>query len=105
MEGEWHTLSSIDKALNLLQEYETNSLTKFSSDSSDKRFGKIVKFNIWRGGRGIIFQKKTIIKRSLKIGCSKNLGKLRGNQQSKRSFLVKWHAKSGYLNDIGSSQP
>ena len=32
MEGEWHTLSSIEEALNLLREYEeTNSLTKFSS--------------------------------------------------------------------------
>ena len=46
MEGEWHTLSSIDEALNLLQEYGTNSLTKFSCYSSDKGFGKTVKFNI-----------------------------------------------------------
>ena len=46
MESEWHTLSSIEEALNLLREYETNSLTKFSCYSSDKGFGKIVKFNI-----------------------------------------------------------
>ena len=46
MEGEWHTLSSIEEALNLLREDETNSLTKFSCYSSDKGFGKFVKFNI-----------------------------------------------------------
>ena len=40
MEGEWHTLSSIEEALNLLREYERNSLTKFSCYSSDKEFGK-----------------------------------------------------------------
>ena len=44
MEGEWHTLNSIEEALNLLREYETNS--KFSCYSSDKGFGKIGKFNI-----------------------------------------------------------
>ena len=38
MEGEWHTF--IEEALNLLREYETNSLTKFSYYSSDKEFGK-----------------------------------------------------------------
>ena len=46
-------------AINLpLQEYERNSTTKFSCYSSDKGFRKIGKFNIWKGGRGIIFQKK-----------------------------------------------
>ena len=91
-------------AINLpLQEYERNSTTKFSCYSSDKGFRKIVKFNIWKGGRGIIFQKKKkIIKTFLKISCSKNLGKLWGGQQSNRSFLVELHAKSGYLNDVGN---
>ena len=51
---------------------------------------------------GIIFQKNPIIKRSIKNGCSNNLGKLRDNQESKRSFLAKLHAKSGYLNDVDS---
>ena len=103
MECEWHTLNSIAEALNLLREYETNSITKFSCYSSDKGFGKIGKFNIWMGEKGVIFQKNPIIKRSLKNGCSKNLEKLWGNKQSKRSFLAKLHAKSGgYLNDRGS---
>ena len=102
MESEWHTLNSIEEALNLLREYETNSITKFSCYSSDKGFGKIGKFNIWRDEMGIIFQKNPIIKRSIKNGCSNNLGKLRDNQESKRSFLAKLHAKSGYLNDVNS---
>ena len=49
MEGEWHTLNSIEEveeASNLLREYETNSITKFSCYSSDKGFGKIGKTNI-----------------------------------------------------------
>ena len=102
MEGEWHALISTEEALNLLREYEANSITKFSCCNSGKGFGKIGKFNILRGKRGIIFQEKPIIKRSLKSGCSKNLGKLPGNQRSKRSFLAKLHANSGYLNDVGS---
>ena len=96
------TLNSAVEALNLLREYETNSITKFTCYSSDKGFGKIGKFNIWRGEKGIIFQKNPIIKRSLKNGCSKNLGKLRGNKQSKRSFLAKSHVKSRYLNERDS---
>ena len=59
MEGEWHTLYSIEEASNLLREYETNSITKFSCYSSDKGFGKISKLSIWKGERGIISQKKT----------------------------------------------
>ena len=43
MEDEWN---SIEEALNLLREYETNSITKFSYYSSDKGFVKIVKFNL-----------------------------------------------------------
>ena len=46
MEGEWHTLKSIEEALNLLREHETNSITKFSCYRSDKEFGKVGKFNI-----------------------------------------------------------
>ena len=102
MEGEWHTLNSIEEASNLLREYETNGITKFSCCSSDKGFGKIGKFITERGKRGIICQKNPVIKRSLKNGCFKNLGKLRGNQQSERSFLTKLHAKSGYLNQVSS---
>ena len=30
MEGEWNRLNSIEEAINLLREYETNSTTKFS---------------------------------------------------------------------------
>ena len=45
MEGEWHTLSSTEEALNVLREYETNSITKFSCYSSDKGFGKIANFS------------------------------------------------------------
>ena len=44
MEGEWHTLHSREKASNLLQEYETSTITKFSCYSNDKGFGKIGKF-------------------------------------------------------------
>ena len=102
MEGEWHTLNSIEEVLNLFREYQTNSIIKFSCYSSGKGFGKIGKFNIWRGERGEIVQKNVIIKRTLKNDCSKNLGKLRGNQQGKGSFLAKLHAKAGYLNDVGS---
>ena len=57
--------------------------------------------------RVIIFQKNPMIKRSLKNGCSKNFGKLQGNQLSRGSFLVKLqvksgYVKSGYLNDVGN---
>ena len=59
--------------------------------------------SVFEGVKRVQFcRKKIIIKRSLKIGCSKNLGKLRGNQQSKRSFSAELHAKSGYLNDVDS---
>ena len=39
-------LNNIEEALNLLRDHETNSITKFSCYSSDKRFRKIGKFNI-----------------------------------------------------------
>ena len=44
MEGEWYTLHTREEASNLLQEYETSPITKFSCYSSDKGFGKIGKF-------------------------------------------------------------
>ena len=44
MEGEWHTLHTREEAPNLLQEYETSTITKFSCCSSDKGFGKIGSF-------------------------------------------------------------
>ena len=70
MECECHILNSIKEALNLLRKYETNSTTKFSCYSSDKGFRKI------GNEKGLTFQKNPIIKKSLKNGCSKNLGKL-----------------------------
>ena len=48
MEGEWHTLHTRKEASNLLQEYETSPITKFSCYSSDKGFGKIGKFLVQR---------------------------------------------------------
>ena len=59
MECEWHTLNGIEEALNCTTK---NCTTKFTCYSSDKGFGKIGKFNIWRGERGIIFKKNPIIK-------------------------------------------
>ena len=44
MEGEWHMLHTKEEAPNLLQEYKTSTITKFSCYSSDKGFGKIGKF-------------------------------------------------------------
>ena len=36
MEGEWQTLHSREEASNLLQEYETSTMTMFSCYTSDK---------------------------------------------------------------------
>ena len=48
MEGEGNTLHSREEASNLLQEYGTSTITKFSCYSSDKGFGKIGKFLVQR---------------------------------------------------------
>ena len=61
MEGESHTLNSIEEAINLLREYETSSITKFSCYRRHVGFEKISKFNIWKDERGIVFQKTSFI--------------------------------------------
>ena len=40
MEGEWDRLHTREEASNLLQEYESSTITKFSCYSSDKGFDK-----------------------------------------------------------------
>ena len=51
-EGEWHTLNSIGEAINLLREYETNSIQSFLVTEGIKDSEKSVSL-IFAGMKGV----------------------------------------------------
>ena len=52
VEGEWHTLNSIGEAINLLREYETNSIQSFLVTEGIKDSEKSVSL-IFAGMKGV----------------------------------------------------
>ena len=52
MEDEWHTLNSIGEAINLLREYETNSIQSFLVTEGIKDSEKSVSL-IFAGMKGV----------------------------------------------------